>query len=82
MAKNTDKSNITFEGAQARLEEIVKALEGSSVSLDDSLKLYEEGIELVRVCNEKLENAEMKIKLLHENANGSVDESDFGDNND
>ena len=82
MAKNIDKNNITFEGAQARLEEIVKVLEGSSVSLDDSLKLYEEGIELVRVCNEKLENAEMKIKLLHENANGSVDESDFGDNND
>ena len=88
MAKSIDKSanmcadDITFEGAQARLEEIVKILEGGGASLDESLKLYEEGIALVRICNEKLANAEMKIKMLHENKDGSVSESDFGDNND
>lgn len=82
----TDKTakldEISFEGAQSRLEEIVSILESGAASLDDSLALYEEGIALVRICNERLENAEMKIKILHENADGSVSESEFEDKND
>lgn len=55
----------SFEGAMARLEEIVRKLEGGEATLDESLKLYEEGISLVRACSLKLDEAEKKIKLLN-----------------
>ena len=55
---------MTFEAAMARLEEIVRALEGGSAGLDASLGLFEEGISLVKLCNAKLEGAEQKVKLL------------------
>jgi exodeoxyribonuclease VII small subunit len=54
----------TFEENIKRLEEIVKILEEGSCSLDDSIKLFEEGIALSKLCNEKLENAKQKITLL------------------
>ena len=54
----------TFEEALARLEEIVRALESGQSKLEDSLALYEEGIRLSRACNEKLDGAEQKIKML------------------
>ena len=54
----------TFEEALARLEEIVRALESWQSKLEDSLALYEEGIRLARACNEKLDGAEQKIKML------------------
>ena len=58
------KENLTFESASARLEEIVKLLERGNTSLDESLKLYEEGVSLVRFCNDALDNAEKRIKIL------------------
>ena len=54
-----------FEEALARLEEIVRALENGQSKLEDSLALYEEGIRLARACNEKLDGAEQKIKMLN-----------------
>lgn len=54
----------TFEENIKRLEEIVKILEEGNCSLDDSIKLFEEGIALSKLCNEKLENAKQKITLL------------------
>lgn len=66
-----------FESSMSRLEEIVRTLESGSPSLDESLKLYEEGIALVRVCSAKLDEAEKKIRLLNEAADGSVEETDF-----
>jgi exodeoxyribonuclease VII small subunit len=60
----------TFEENIKRLEEIVKILEEGSCSLDDSIKLFEEGIALSKLCNEKLENAKQKINLLTEKENG------------
>ena len=71
------KENMTFEAANARLEEIVKLLERGSSSLDESLKLYEEGVSLVRFCNEALDNAEKKIKILAQGADGKLIEKDF-----
>lgn len=71
------KEKITFEGATLRLEEIVKLLEDGKISLDESLKLYEEGISLVRFCNEALDNAEIKIKKLSASADGNLEEIDF-----
>jgi exodeoxyribonuclease VII small subunit len=55
---------MTFESAMARLEEIVALLEGGSCSLDESLKLFEEGTRLTAFCNDSLKNAEQKIVQL------------------
>lgn len=77
MAKTKD---LTFESATQRLEEIVRQLEKGNSSLDESLKLYEEGVSLVRFCNEALESAEKKIKILVADANGEMTEKDFSDN--
>ena len=74
MADNKEKS---FEQAMARLEEIVRALDGGSTGLDDSLGLFEEGIALVKLCNTKLEAAEQKVKLLAKGDDGNLVETDF-----
>lgn len=71
------KENMTFEAATARLEEIVKLLEKGSSSLDESLKLYEEGVALVRFCNGALDNAEKRIKVLAPTVNGEMIQKDF-----
>jgi exodeoxyribonuclease VII small subunit len=60
----------TFEEALAALETIVERLEKGELSLEESLKLYEEGIRLSRLCHGKLEEAEGKIEMLLKNARG------------
>jgi len=75
---NTDE--ITFEQALARLEEIVRMLESGSAPLDTSLSMFEEGVKLVRLCNDKLDNAEQKIKILTIKDSGVIDEQDFNSN--
>lgn len=54
---------LTYEKAMIRLEEIVSLLEKNDVSLDDSIKLFEEGTKLTAFCSEKLKNAKAKITL-------------------
>lgn len=54
----------TFEEQIAQLEEIVKKLESGDCSLDDSLKLFEEGIKLSKACHNMLENAEKTVNVL------------------
>ena len=54
----------TFESALKRLEEIVSDLEKGHLSLEDSLKIYEEGVELTEFCTKKLNETENKIKTL------------------
>lgn len=54
----------TFEMAMTRLEQIVTALEGGKCSLDDSLKLFEEGTKLTAYCSKQLKEAEQKIVKL------------------
>lgn len=71
------KKTMTFEASMERLEEVLRLLENGNESLDESLKLYEEGIALVRACTEKLENAEQKIKILQMQSDGSVGLSEF-----
>lgn len=72
-----DKSNISFEAALARLEEIVRALESGSAPLDESLSMFEEGVALVKICTDRLDSAEQKIKTLVKNKDGSYDEQPF-----
>lgn len=54
----------TFEKAMLRLEQIVAALEGGRCTLDESLKLFEEGTKLTAYCSKALKNAEQKIVKL------------------
>lgn len=54
----------TFESAVTRIEEISKLLEDKNISLDDSIKLFEEGMRLSDYCSECLKNAEQKITEL------------------
>ena len=67
----------TFEESITRLEEIVRLLENGDASLDESRKLYSEGVKLVGECNKKLDETEKKIKLLVKGADGSIEEKDF-----
>ena len=58
------KKTMTFEAAMERLEEIARLLESGAEGLDESLKLYEEGVSLIRLCTQKLESAEQSVKVL------------------
>lgn len=58
----------TFERAMTRLEQIVAALESGKCSLDDSMKLFEEGTKLTSYCSRQLTAAEQKIRQLTETA--------------
>lgn len=60
----------TFETAIARLEEVVALLENGKCTLDESLKLFEEGAKLTAFCNETLKQAEQKITKLTSTASG------------
>ncbi len=61
MENNGKKSINNFEEALQRLDEIVGLLEKGDAPLDESLALYEEGVGLVRFCNEKLKSARQKV---------------------
>ena len=61
---------MDFEKKLSRLEEIVASMEGGNLTLEDSLKFFEEGVKLSRDCNTQLAQAEQKVKLLL-----SIDES-------
>lgn len=69
--------SYSFETAIARLEEIVKLLEGGNAPLDESLELFEEGVSLVKLCNSKLDNAEQKIKLVGILPDGNFQDEDM-----
>ena len=62
----------TFESALKQLEEIVQRLEKGELALEESLKLYEDGVRLSRLCHAKLEEAEGKIEMLMKNARGEL----------
>lgn len=58
----------TFESAMSRLEEISEILSENNVTLDESLKLYAEGVKLLKFCNSKLEQAQVKIMDIEGNS--------------
>jgi exodeoxyribonuclease VII small subunit len=66
-----------FEAAMARLEEIVQELEKGDIPLEQSLKLFEEGIKLSRICNKRLEEAERKVEILIKDKNGIMKAEPF-----
>ena len=73
------EENISFEASMARLEQIVRAMERGDVSLDESLKLFQEGTDLVRNCNRLLDEAQLQVKKIMTAADGSPVEVSFDD---
>ena len=61
-----------FERSLIRLEEIVQKLESANLSLDDAMKLFEEGVQLSRDCQKHLEQAEGKVEILLKKAGGEM----------
>ena len=61
---DTEEVKIDFESALEELESLVSKMESGELSLDDSLKAFERGIELTRTCQSTLEAAELKIQTL------------------
>ena len=72
----TPKKYKDYESAMTRLEEITEQLESGAPKLEDAIKLYTEGLEIARFCNEKLNEADAKIKVIAEQ-NGSLEEEAF-----
>ena len=67
----------TFEENMLRLEQIVRAMERGDVALEESLKLFQEGTELVRACGKLLDEAELQVKKVMAGADGRPVEEDF-----
>ncbi len=69
---------MDFENKLSRLEEIVGAMEKGNLPLEESLKLFEEGVKLSKECHEQLNKAEQKVKLLLSvDENGNAQTKDF-----
>ena len=69
--------DISFEKAMEKLEKIVTELEGGDLSLDDSLKKYEEGGKLSMACRQKLDKAKQKIEMLVKKDDGLFESEPF-----
>ena len=72
---------INFEKAMEDLELSVKRLEAGNMSLDDSLLEFEKAIKLVKLCNERLECAEQRVRILTSELDGTVTDLPFVENN-
>jgi len=68
---------LPFEEAMARLEVIVKTMEGDNLSLDESLSLYEEGIALTRRLSRELDGAEQRVMILQRTPDGEIKPAPF-----
>lgn len=68
--KKTEAQGKNFESSLAGLEKIVRALEGGDLPLEESLKLFEQGVRLARECQERLDQAERRIEVLLRDGEG------------
>jgi len=71
------EETLTFEQAMARLEEIVRLLESGELSLEETVRLYGEGQRLRQFCEQKLNEAEKRIKMVTLAENGRIEVKDF-----
>lgn len=72
-----NEKNSTFEQNMSRLEQIVRAMERGDIPLEESLKLFQEGTELVRSCGALLDAAELQVKKILPAEDGSPLEEAF-----
>ena len=71
--------NKTFEESMQRLEQIVRAMEQGDVPLEESLKLFQEGTQLVRSCNQLLDEAQLQVTKVMTAPDGTPAEEEFAD---
>ena len=71
--------NKTFEESMQRLKQIVRAMEQGDVPLEESLKLFQEGTQLVRSCNQLLEEAQLQVTKIMTAPDGTPSEEEFAD---
>lgn len=74
-----NKQNKTFEESMTRLEQIVRAMERGDVALEESLKLFQEGTQLVQTCSRLLDDAQLQIQKVMTAADGSPEMEAFID---
>lgn len=74
MANKSIKAEMKLEDAMRRLDEVVAALDSEQTDLERALALYEEGVRLVRICRERLEDADRTIRQLKLNSDGEISE--------
>lgn len=74
-----NQKNKSFEENMRRLEQIVRAMERGDVALEESLKLFQEGTELVRSCGKLLDDAQLQVKKILTDESGNPVEEDFED---
>ena len=72
------EETMKLEDAMRRLDEVVSALDQETVDLEQGLKLYGEGVRLVRICNERLSDAERTVRVLKMSGDGEIVEEAFG----
>jgi len=70
--KNEGMENLTFEEALQKLENIVRELETGQIKLDDAVEAYEKAIHLKKICEAKLQAAELKIEKIETDQNGQL----------
>ena len=75
------EKKISFEANMQRLEQIVRAMERGDVALDESLKLFQEGTDLVRQCGQLLDNAQLQIEKVVKGPDGNPTFEEFKDEN-
>jgi exodeoxyribonuclease VII small subunit len=72
-----DKKENSFEESFKRLESILEMLEADDCSLEDTIKMYEEGLALCKVCYDKLNNAELRIKEINKSTKGEIEIKEY-----
>ena len=68
---------LSFDAALKRLEEIVDLLEAGQLSLEESLRMFEEGVKISLLCQEELQKTDGKVSLLIKKMNGGLELTDF-----
>src|SRR5438128_1700177 len=71
------ESELNFEVAMDRLEKIVEQMESGKLPLKDLILRYEEGMNLLKICQERLANAKQKIEIIARNSEGKTEVKDF-----
>ncbi len=77
MENKNSRSEIKFEDAYSKLENLIKKLETENLALDEAVSLFEESLKLIRICSSHLENAEKKVKELIKDSNQNFKLKDF-----
>lgn len=73
----SEEQELSFEEAYAELEQVVEALEAGGATLDETLSLYERGIELASHCEAVLEQAELRVRMVQQNEDDEMELTDF-----